>query len=231
MSRERWSFDEYGRKARVLPAILVGAPALSLLLFIDVTIPTKLVSGIALLALLTFASQLLLHRGRTEEARLLREWGGFPTTLMLRHSAAGSASLRARRRSNVERVSGINLPSAHRERTRPLETNEEYSHAVKLCIDKVRNDNPNSRLLQIENIHYGFRRNMRAGKQVGLTVAILSLLASCALAIFRDDATAGIAAATINLISVAAWAFGVNDPWVRDQADKYADRFFRALED
>lgn len=230
MSGVRSYFDEYGLKARVLPSVLIGAPALTLLLFWDAlplagTLPTLgFVGGV------TLAVQLLLHRGRTTEQRLITTWGGMPTTLRLRATFPGSATLRARRRSDVERVSGMTLPTARRERDHPNEATEEIVHAVGLCIDRVREGAAGSRLLLTENIAYGFRRNLRSGRPLGITVAALALGASILVAIYSGDIGRGLSAVVLNVAALLAWLTGINDKWVRDQADKYADRFFRTLE-
>lgn len=223
-------FDEYGLKARVLPAVLIGGPALTLLLFWGALPLAGTLPSLGFLGGVTLAVQLLLHRGRTTEQRLIEAWGGMPTTLRLRSTFVGSASLRARRRSDVERISGVTLPTARRERDHPDEATEEIVHAVQLCIDRVREGAVGSRLLLNENIAYGFRRNLRAARPLGVAIAALALGASTLLAVLNGEPGPGITAIIINVAALLAWSVVINDRWVRDQADKYADRLFRTLE-
>lgn len=217
-------------KARVLPAVLIGGPALTLLFFWGALPFAGTLPSLGFLGGVTLAVQLLLHRGRITEQRLISAWGGLPTTLQLRSTFEGSATLRARRRADVERISGVTLPTARRERDHPDEANEEIVHAVQLCIDRVRDGVVGSRLLLNENIAYGFRRNLRAARPLGITIAAIALGASTVLAVLRGEAGPGIGAIVINVAAVLAWSLVINDRWVRDQADKYAERFFRTLE-
>jgi hypothetical protein len=223
-------FDEYGLKARVLPAVLIGAPALTLLLFPTDKPFVGTISGLSFVGVITLAVQLLLHRGRTTEKRLTAAWGGLPTTLQLRHTDLGSAALRVRRRADVERVSGVALPTARRERDHPEEASEEIVHAVGLCIDRVRAGEVGSRLLLTENIAYGFRRNVRAGRPFGVGVAAFALGVSVLLTMTDGVSMGGVGVILINCVALLAWSTVINDRWVRDQADKYADRLFRTLE-
>ena len=226
----RGYFDEYGLKARVLPALLIGAPALTLLFFWGTLPLAGTLPGLGFIGGVTLAVQLLLHRGRTTEQRLIEAWGGLPTTLRLRSTSGGSATLRARRRADVERISGVTLPTARRERDHPDEATEEIVHAVQLCIDRVREGAVGSRLLLNENIAYGFRRNLRAARPLGIAIAALALGASTVLAVSNGETGLGISAIVINVATLLAWSIVINDKWVRDQAEKYAERFFRTLE-
>lgn len=224
------AFDEYALKARVFPAALIAAPVATLLFFTGTQDFAWAASGVMFFAVTTLSSQLLLHRGRLTEQRLITKWGALPTTLALKTTAMGSKKLLLRRRADVERVSGMALPSARREREHESDALDEYTAAVGLCIDRVRSGEPGSRLLFNENIAYGFRRNLRAGRKIGLIVSFAALAASVALTIAGGEAYPAAAAVLLNAVAVLVWVFGVHDEFVRDQADKYADRFFRALE-
>lgn len=230
MSAPHGAFDEYALKARVYPAVLIGAPAATLLLFVGTQDLAWAMSGVTFVAVTFLSSQLLLHRGRLTEERLIRSWGAMPTTLMLLSTATGSKQLLERRRADVERVSGMRLPTPRRERDHHVEALEEYAHAVRLCIDRVRTGQRGSRLLFNENVAYGFRRNFRAGRKVGLAVSSLTLAASITLTVLSGTAFPGLIAVALNAGVVLAWIVGVTDSWVRDQADKYALAFFRALD-
>lgn len=230
MSAPRSAFDEYTLKARVFPAVLIAAPAATLLVFAGKQDFVWGISVVTFLAITSLSAQLLLHQGRLTEGRLVAKWGAMPTTLALKSTATGSKPLLARRRADVERVSGMALPSPRRERDHESDALQEYDHAVRLCIDRIRSGERGSRLLFIENIAYGFRRNLRAGRAVGLLVACASLAASTALVVSLGAAFPALAAMIVNVVALVVWIFGVTDRWVRDQADKYATSFFRALD-
>ncbi|GAB2623060.1 hypothetical protein GCM10027067_39060 [Pseudactinotalea suaedae] len=223
-------FDEYNLKARVFPAMLVGAPLLTLAPFVAAEPIVGSVSSLMFLGVSALCAQLLLYSGRATELRLLKEWGGFPTTLLLLHDGTDSPALRSRRRANVERVAGVSLPSARRERAHPADAREEYAHAVSLCIDRVRTGEQGSRLLQIENIAYGFRRNLRAGRKLGILISLLSLIGTVVLASLFEMPAVGAGLAVVNLAALLTWLFAISDSWVSDQAEKYAQRFFRTLD-
>jgi len=231
MSPPSGVFDEYALKARVFPAALIGAPVATLIFFSGTQDFVRAVSGVTFFAVAALSSQLLLHRGRRTEQRLITKWGAMPTTLMLKSTAAGSKQLLARRRADVERVSGVTLPTTRRERDHEADALEEYAHAVQLCIDRIRSGERSSRLLFHENVAYGFRRNLRAGRKIGLVVTCMTLVASFALTVSSGVSSPALTGVVVNIAFLLVWIFGATDTWVRDQADKYALRFFRALEE
>ena len=222
-------FDEYSLKARVWPAAIVASPALTLLAFTPKASVTALVSGAVFLAMTMLAVQLILHSGHRTEARLVAAWGGMPTTKMLRTSNSDAPRLVAERRRHVERATGLTLPTAEDERASPTHADQEYAHAVGRCIDLVR-DERSSRLLKVENIAYGFRRNLRSARAAGIIVALMAFVAGVGLGIFLHAPTPGVVAGTYSLVLLIVWVFAIRDNLVRDQSEKYAQSFFRTVE-
>ena len=82
-------FDKYGRQARLFPALLTLFPVF---ITVAVWVPALYQLGAGLVAIATACGLLtaLAHfsrtRGRIVEKKLVREWGGLPTTIWLRRS-------------------------------------------------------------------------------------------------------------------------------------------------
>src|ERR1051325_796828 len=84
-------FDSYSRTARLSPALLVILPAFwtaVTLAPVDLDGPKaswffSIIAGFGALYLLT---SLARSRGKAAEDKLVKDWGGWPTTIALRHS-------------------------------------------------------------------------------------------------------------------------------------------------
>ena len=82
-------FDNYNRVARLYPALLALAPILcsAIVVFpsLVANIPRSTAAAFGLPCLAYFLASLARSRGKMIEERLLANWGGWPTTVMLRH--------------------------------------------------------------------------------------------------------------------------------------------------
>ncbi len=241
-------FDTYGRQARLYPGLLTLFPPL---LAAIAWFPALITSSIGT-TLLTLASACgLLYglgvvsrtQGKKVEKRLLRQWGAWPTTIWLRHASdcLQPQTLARYHGYLTAHVPGLTLPSRDEEARAPQEADLAYASAVKWLQERCRGKA--YPLVEKENAEYGFRRNLRGMRPLGLTGCLLAAILSVAIIVdgHRDLAAAlaslssaecwraisGIAptilsATVVNLLAVLGWLVIVKDSWVRDAGDQYA---------
>lgn len=229
-------FDSYSRKARLFPGLLTIFP---IVITAIAVFPSLLTSSIGATLLTICTSCGLLYalsvfarsRGKKAEKRLLAVWGGWPTTIWLRH---GDANLdRATREryhaylaSNVPQLS---IPTAQDQRHDPNDADARYASGIKWLQEQCRGRN--FPLIEKENAEYGFRRNLRGMKPLGVAGCLIVLATTIAVAAWPTVSIATLAgttkpavigAALVDLVALAGWLFVVTDGWVRDAGDQYA---------
>jgi hypothetical protein len=224
-------FDPYSRQARLYPALLSLLPPLVMIIAwypdvvsgVGTTIVTIAASCGALYALGMFSRAL----GKKREKQLLTKWGGWPTTIWLRHRSSflQPQTLARYHKFLAEHVPGLALPSAEDEARDPKLADQQYASAVEWLKEQARGkDFP---LVDKENAEYGFRRNVLGMKPVAV--------AACAAALVFSAAAIGIsygdfisvprivlAAVAFNIIGLVGWLLFVRDRWVREAGDQYA---------
>jgi hypothetical protein len=117
------------------------------------------------------------------------------------------------------------LPTREQEAADPADADARYDAAV----TALRALTENEPLVLKENIAYGFRRNLWARKRYGIAVAIAVLAASIGLLIadaVASAAAAGVAAA-FSALALLVWLAIVNEDWVREAAQAYAERLMQ----
>lgn len=180
-------------------------------------------------------------RGKKLEEMLVKEWGGMPTTIALRHRDVSVLDSVSKRRYHDAIASklGIMMPTAEEEAADPAWADDIYIGATKRLRELTRGD---KNLLLKENIAYGFHRNMLAMKPVGVVVCILSLMYGLIIAkviefappvfVPGNLANPGLAAALTLLISIAVlatWLLYFDKDVVRRVGFAYAERLFERL--
>jgi hypothetical protein len=200
--------DRYTREARLAPAFLSVFPIFLLLI--------SLFSGLrgAVPALLTlfcvfgvvrWISHIARGVGDRREKELFADWGGKPTTTMLRYAARrpGAEATRGGREARyllreaprledikkaIARRNGPQFPSEEADRSAvEKDAQEEWRgrHLDSLYEPVVAWLRENTRLNKLvfeENISYGFQRNLYALKSFAITCGILALLVQGAVA-------------------------------------------------
>jgi hypothetical protein len=246
-------FDPYSRQARLFPALLtLFAPLLTALAWFPELVTSNIGSILLTLAtscgLLYAGSSLARGKGKIVEKRLLQEWGDWPTTYLLRHSSRLDSHTRGRYHHYLSaHVPGLTMPTADEECRDPAAADAAYASAVKWLKEHVRKKAP---LVDKENAQYGFRRNMRGMRMLGLVSALIALLASLIvigtqvstwptalsefkpfLADLHQAATASIwGAVVVDFLVILGWAFVVNDEWVKAGGEQYAEALFATCE-
>jgi hypothetical protein len=220
--------DHYGRRARLAPLALAAAPALAL----GGGSITGLgeqgsVLAFALAAAGLVACGLVRNLGLRLQPRLWEEWGGPPTTRLLRWST-GDPNVR-RRHERLTQVSGESLPTQAEEEADPAEADRRYEAAVGDLRDLTR-DRDRFPLVAEENTEYGFRRNCLGLRPAALAVAIGAALVSIAILVLTPAAIARyLPAAVTGMAGMLFWWFIVKPTWVKQAADHYAQRLLETL--
>ena len=240
-------FDSYARQARLFPGLLTVFPPLMTVL---AWFPQLLLSNIGTTLLTIAVSCGLLYalgswarsRGKSVEERLLKLWGGWPTTLKLRHAGPLDASTLARYHGFLEKnVPHWHAPTSAEEEIDPAKADGVYASAVKWLKEQTRKGFP---LVDKENAQYGFRRNLLGMRPVGIIICAFAAIASL-LAIYLHAAGLTFhdlwdvsstqppevwAAITIDFLALVAWFAVVRDRWVRQAGDQYADALLAACD-
>lgn len=233
--------DGYSWNARVFPAVLTLGPILLLVLFISPKFllgefPTNAVVGLAFFAVLYLLAGVSRSAGKRIERRLLTQWGGWPTTLFLRH-ADGRIDVVTKERYHqalAMMCPDIAWPTVQDEAADPRSADVRYSSAI--AVLRARRRGVGDVLVLRENIAYGFRRNMLGLRPVAIVLALLSALCAGALLyvlqmrgeslaatlakIGTDPRYASVLAAEVGIAIL--WAVFVRCTWVRQASDDYA---------
>jgi hypothetical protein len=134
------------------------------------------------------------------------------------------------------------MPTAAEEAADPVAANFTYDSAVKWLKERTRKEK--FWLVERENAQYGFRRNLRGMRPLGIISSLITLVVA-ALAIeftkpeffhalssgsispvlsqFRLLEPSVIATTIVNLVAVLAWLLVVRDDWVKDAGYQYAN--------
>lgn len=235
--------DPYERKARVTPGLLAVLPVLVSL--VSAYGPKHAVlTGVlgvlggcgAIFALANFAR----GQGKKLEEDLVKQWGGMPTTIILRHRDSYLDRYTKQRYHEAIRTKlGIPIPTEADEIADPTAADKAYMAATKRLRELTRGD---TKLLLKENIAYGFQRNMTAMKPVAIVTCILGLghglLATEVLrpiSPFVDLSrlkNVGISTEVSFLVSsmlLSAWLFYFKPAAIRRVGNAYAERLFEQL--
>lgn len=236
--------DPYEQKARVFPGLLVALPLLTPLLFVfgpKNPILTALLGLVASCGVIYALSSIARGRGKRLEERLVKKWGGMPTTLILRHRDPFLDSHSRRRYHDAIKLKlGIVLPSAEQEAADPLGADDAYIGATRHLRELTRGKS--HVLLLKENIAYGFHRNMRAMRMLGVCSCLVGIVFGLILSKtirlqtlsveFSNLADPGLAGGITLALSVgllAAWAY-FTETAVKTMGYVYAERLFETLQ-
>lgn len=241
-------FDSYSRQARLFPGLLTLFP---IILTAIAWFPRLVTSswGATLVTLGTSCgllyglSVLSRSRGKKVEKRLLAEWGGWPTTIWLRHRDDNLPPLvRARYHAFFARNVPLYVtPTEQQEAADPKAADAIYASAVKWLQERCRGKA--FPLVEKENAEYGFRRNLRGLKPIGLTACFAALLISAVAILWQYEPLlpafaslsakpilaalsavkpAALGAICVDIVAIVGWLAIVRDGWVRSAGDQYA---------
>lgn len=235
--------DPYERKARITPGLLVVLPILVPLVSVYGAKHPVLTAVVGLLGGcgVTYAlGSIARGRGKNLEERLVRSWGGMPTTLLLRHRDDSLDRVSKERYHEAIRSKlGIKTPTSEQEAADPAKADDVYVGATRRLRELTRGD---KKLLLKENIAYGFHRNMLAMKPVGVLSSVIGIVyglliakvislnpPSAAFAKLADPGLPGGLTLLISVALLAAWLFYFDERAVRRVGFVYAERLLESL--
>jgi hypothetical protein len=173
-------FDDYTWTARIFPAALALLP---LAIFAFITSPksfsASVITGnsflvIVFAAFVYFLASIARSKGADLQEKLIRKWGGLPTTIILRHADNTiDVGTKARYHLRLSALPGAPaLASEEEEQHSPALADQKYRSATTLLIEARRDD----RLVKFENASYGFKRNLRGIRWIGVFISLVTAL-------------------------------------------------------
>lgn len=240
-------FDRYSLVARIYPTTLALGPVLwtALVLFPRLVSNSRLgaASTLAVGCVLYLLAALARSRGKIVEQKLIAAWGGWPTTILLRHRDPSLDPItKARYHQALAALAAGPLPTPAEEAVSPNEADDAYRSATKRLIELRRGKE--YQLLLDENASYGFRRNLLGLRAAAVMIAALAALAtaldwwaglpnSITLVGFEASISQYPYLPALLLADVAYLAMFVlmiDGNFVRQAADEYALALFRTLD-
>jgi len=236
--------DEYELKARLRPGLLAFLPVLVPLVAgygQKNPILTGIVALFSTCGVMHLLGSIARDRGKVLEQKLIKEWGGLPTTLLLRHRDTFLDShSKARYHAAIEQKLKTHLPTAAEEAADPAGADQKYIGVTRELRELTRGN----KLLFKENIAYGFKRNMCGLKPVGLVLSFIGLFLGLLMAqvvglqpldfdvakLLAPGLAGGISIA-VPVAMIIAWLFFATKSDIRKIGDVYAERLFEAIKD
>ncbi|AVT18095.1 hypothetical protein C8244_19225 [Paracidovorax avenae] len=170
--------DPYERKARAFPGLLMVLP---ILVAVASTWGTKhpIITGVVAVLVscgTIFAlGNLARDLGKEKQEKLVKDWGGMPTTWMLRHrDRTLEGGIKTVYHQLITQKLGLKMPTAQEELADPQAADDEYGTAARMLRDLTRGKEYS--LLLKENISYGFRRNMYGARKLGWAISFVGIL-------------------------------------------------------
>lgn len=241
-------FDEYSFNARVKPALFLVFPIfISLLVLFE---PSRSWTGstvtfLVAFGVINFAANQMSAQGNVLQDKLFKKWGGAPTTILLRHADKTIDSVTKSRymKRLALLISNFTPTTAEYEQANPEKADELYSSASNYLREHTR-DKTKYPLVFKENIAYGFSRNIRAFRSLGIFITLFSLLVSSfvtylaletlesmsPMAIMQEIPFPYLGLIAIHLSMIWVWIFLVTENWVKVRAFAYAKRLYSACE-
>jgi hypothetical protein len=239
--------NRYWLVARLYPALLAFGPVLwSALAFFPGLISDLgkgTASAVAVGCIVYLLSSLARYRGKVVEPKLLKEWGGWPTTVLLRHRDNRiDPHTKARYHASLTTLTGVSLPTADQEKAAPADADNAYRSATKKLLELRRGKE--YQMVADENASYGFRRNLFGLKFIVLCVALTSAIltgivwwATMTVPITLSGVGNSVRAYpylpilfALDLAYAVMITFMVTSHFVRQAADEYALALFRTLD-
>jgi hypothetical protein len=231
--------DQYDRRARLMPALLVILPAALAAVALAPDAVLGWGGGIALIVQAGgsfLLAQFVGDIGKRKEPKLFGSFGGRPTERLLSHQHAPNRVILADRHKKLRKLfPKIKIPTAADEQRDPEGALEIYT----ACCDKLRGllRTQKEKFADVhrENIHYGFRRNLWALKPAGIAVTFVALASVGAEMFGSVSARQSISlvqpvVAAIDGLLLFSWIFLITESWVKRAAVLYSERFMEALD-
>ena len=241
--------DPYERQARLYPALLALLPVLVMITLLYGPIASALTSAVIIAVScggLYLTTNLCRELGKRLEIKLFQEWGGKPTTRLLRHRDRTIEEV-TKRRYHLFLAAKINeaFPNKDQEAKNPGAADEIYQSGVRWLLNHTRlDDNTKFDLLFKENVAYSFRRNALGMKPIGLILSIGTFIWTLKredilfgstrnlidVAAFGRVSEAAATSLIVSVVMIAVWIFFFTRANLRNSAFTYAETLLRACD-
>ncbi len=202
-------FDGYVLTARVYPALVGSIPVLAAVFALypawataDITKCAVLLAILA--ALLYMMAGIARMLGVRIEPKLIEEWGGWPTTIILRHGDGTIESLTKRRyHARLQEMSpDLNIPTPEQEAAAPAQADIVYRSATRKLMETRRGSE--YKILSAENAWYGFWRSLLGLKPVAVALSLAIGGVATALILVRAQPPIDVKSTLVALASSGA---------------------------
>ena len=227
--------DTYDIKARLWPALLAAMPlALALATILNLEWwRTSLVTGASGIGLTFMLGQVARVLGSRLEPAMFAQWGGKPSVTILRHTNDYlNMHTKTEYHRNIALLFDVPMPTKMEEIDNPQKAEAAFEAAT-VALRGATRDHKKFSLLFKENVSYGFCRNMRGLKPVGLFTTLCG--ASIAGIRLYSDHAAGLSVSVFAAVTAGAsllmlyvWLAIVTLEWPKAAAYAYADRLLEA---
>lgn len=241
--------DPYDRQARLYPALLCLFPLLAFVALLYAP-STSALAGVVSVAISCGGLFLLINicreMGKRLEEKLFTEWGGAPTTQLLRHRDGVIDSVTKKRyHAFLATKIGCIFPDAEQERLQPDRADEVYRSGVQWLLDHTRlSMGKQFDLLFRDNITYGFRRNALGIKPLAIVVALGCLLwalvkehvifgataKSVDLGALTQMSPQSMASVAVSAVMLLVWLFFFTRTSLRTSASTFAKTLLRTCD-
>lgn len=219
--------DDYDLKARAAPAFVSIFPTV-LSFYLLVPQFRSVLRGITLLCASLFVSLLFAYVARrvgsAKENALFKQWVGRPTTIMLRHRDSTIDPLtKARYHAFLSGRTGLAFPSASQEQADPTSADLAYESAGRWLREYTRDRHLFPRV-RLDNIGYGFSRNLWGLKPWAFALTLVTLVIDGAyeLADHRSSGGLPIVAVGVAVVWALVWLVAITPSFVQTAAFAYA---------
>jgi hypothetical protein len=251
------NFDDYNRKARLAPALLVSLPiALIVIAFFPDNVWSwgGVVSLLAWFGILKLLAQLARDMGKSKENELYNAWDGKPTTYFLRHRTTPNKVNLAHQHRKLHELTGQSMPNESEELANPDLADQIYDTCTQFLLAKTRDHNKFF-LIYEENCNYGFRRNLLGMKPLGIvtsSIGVIFIGVQCTSKIglfnmftnwridsltqtgmnlqFSSCPPLSLVCLLVSFFLLITWLIWINSDWVKGAADAYAIRLLESCE-
>jgi hypothetical protein len=218
--------DTYDVRARLAPALVAAAPgviALGALVSIEQLAIVQWIAGICAIGVAVLTTAIVRDRGKALEPLLYAEWGGKPTSIILRYSDRTlDTLLKTRYRLSLEKlVPGFRAPSSHEELSDASAADRRYDTAVRWLIERT-TDRAKFPKVFAHNCGYGFRRNLLGLKPFGFGSSALATVIATWILYSSGLVIASLLSFSVAILGWLVVGMVVNRSFVKRAAFDYA---------
>ncbi|MDO9179545.1 MAG: hypothetical protein Q7U16_14685 [Agitococcus sp.] len=171
--------DPYERKARLYPALITLLPIVALIFTVyggKLSAYYQVVTIAISFGGLFLLSNISREYGKRVENAMFKEWGGKPTTLLLRHKDQTiEKPTKLRYHQFLSTKISVPFPDTGQEATHLGNADDIYQSGVRWLLKETR-DKEKFNLLFKENVTYGFRRNALGLKKMGIFICCACII-------------------------------------------------------